>query len=159
MLQFRPLIWGDSRDTVGVWLLHGYSLSGSTPGFTNDVLETESWRYNSCIWCREKTIATVILYLILSFGGLAQWYSAGLWAGWSVVRFPAGAGNFSLHHRVQTGSGAHPASYPVGTSGSFPGVKWPGREDDHWPLPRTEVENVWSYTSTTPIRLHGVVVS
>jgi hypothetical protein len=29
----------------------------------------------------------------------------------SRVRFPAGAGNFSLHHRVQTGSGVHPASY------------------------------------------------
>jgi len=25
------------------------------------------------------------------------------------VRFPAGAGNFPLHHRVQTGSGAHAA--------------------------------------------------
>jgi hypothetical protein len=30
-------------------------------------------------------------------------------------------GNFSLHHRVQNGSGAHPASYPMGTKGSFPG--------------------------------------
>jgi hypothetical protein len=29
------------------------------------------------------------------------------------VRFPAGAGNFPLRHRVQNGSGAHPASYPV----------------------------------------------
>jgi hypothetical protein len=29
----------------------------------------------------------------------------------SRVRFPAGAGNFSLHYRVQNGSGAHPASY------------------------------------------------
>jgi hypothetical protein len=37
----------------------------------------------------------------------------------SRVRFPAGAGNFSLHHRVQAGSGAHPASYPMGTKGSF----------------------------------------
>jgi len=27
---------------------------------------------------------------------------------------------------VQTGSGAHPASYPVGTSGSFPGGKAAG---------------------------------
>jgi hypothetical protein len=26
------------------------------------------------------------------------------------------AGNFSLHHRVQNGSGAHPASYPMGTT-------------------------------------------
>jgi hypothetical protein len=38
----------------------------------------------------------------------------------SRVRFPAGAGNFSLHHSVQNGSGAHPASYPMGTWGSFP---------------------------------------
>jgi hypothetical protein len=37
------------------------------------------------------------------------------------VRFPAGAGNFSLHHRVQNGSGAHPASYPMGTRGSSSG--------------------------------------
>jgi hypothetical protein len=44
----------------------------------------------------------------------------------SRVRFPAGAGNFSLHHRVQNGSGAHPASYPMGTRGSFPGDKAAG---------------------------------
>jgi hypothetical protein len=35
------------------------------------------------------------------------------------VRFLEGAGNFSLHHRVQIGSGARPASYPFGTGGSF----------------------------------------
>jgi len=39
------------------------------------------------------------------------------------VRIPAGAGNFSLRHRVQTGSGTHPASYPTGTRGSFLGGK------------------------------------
>jgi hypothetical protein len=44
----------------------------------------------------------------------------------SRVRFPAGGGNFSLHHRVQNGSGAHPASYPMGTRGSFPGGKAAG---------------------------------
>jgi hypothetical protein len=44
----------------------------------------------------------------------------------SRVRFPAGAGNFSLHHRVQNGSGAYPASYPVGTRGSFPRDKAAG---------------------------------
>jgi hypothetical protein len=53
------------------------------------------------------------------------------WAtGWTIrgsrFRFPAGAGNFSLHHRVQNGSGAHPASYPMGTRGSFPGDKGAG---------------------------------
>jgi hypothetical protein len=41
----------------------------------------------------------------------------------STVRFPTGAWNFSLHHRVQNGSGAHPAFYPVGARGSFPGDK------------------------------------
>jgi hypothetical protein len=41
----------------------------------------------------------------------------------SMVRLPAGAGNFSLHHRVQNGSGAHTASYPMDTRGSFLGGK------------------------------------
>jgi hypothetical protein len=41
----------------------------------------------------------------------------------SRVRFPAGAGNFSLYHRVQNGSGAHPASYPMCARDSFPGGK------------------------------------
>jgi hypothetical protein len=35
-------------------------------------------------------------------------------------------GNFSLHHCVQNGSGAHPASYTMGTGGSFPGDKAAG---------------------------------
>jgi hypothetical protein len=41
----------------------------------------------------------------------------------SRFRFPVGAGNFSLHHRVQNGSRTHPASYSVGTRGFFPGGK------------------------------------
>jgi hypothetical protein len=44
----------------------------------------------------------------------------------SRVRFLAGAGNFSLHHHIQNGSGAHPASYPMGTRGSFLGSKAAG---------------------------------
>jgi hypothetical protein len=44
----------------------------------------------------------------------------------SRVRFPVGAGNFSLHHRDQKGSGAHPASYPMGTTVSFSEVKVAG---------------------------------
>jgi hypothetical protein len=44
----------------------------------------------------------------------------------SRVRFPVDAGNFSLHHRVQNGSEAHPASNPMGTRGSFPGGKATG---------------------------------
>jgi hypothetical protein len=44
----------------------------------------------------------------------------------SGIRFLTWAGNFSLLHRVQTGSGAHTASYPMGTGGTFPGVKAAG---------------------------------
>jgi hypothetical protein len=44
----------------------------------------------------------------------------------SRVRFPTGAGNFSLHHRVQNSSGVHPASYPMCTRSSFPGGKTTG---------------------------------
>jgi hypothetical protein len=57
---------------------------------------------------------------------VAPWYSAGLRDGWLGVRFPERTRNFSLHHRVQTGSEARPASYPMGTRGSFAGSKVPG---------------------------------
>jgi hypothetical protein len=55
---------------------------------------------------------------------------------------------------VQTGPGAYPALYTLGT-GSFPGVKWPGRGVDNLPLPSAEVKE-WSYTSTPPMRLRGL---
>jgi hypothetical protein len=66
--------------------------------------------------------------------GGAQWYSAGLRAGWSGVRVSVGAGNFSLHHRLQMGSGAHPATYPMctRTRDSFPGANAEGAWN--WPL-------------------------
>jgi hypothetical protein len=64
--------------------------------------------------------------------GIVHWYSAGLRAGWSGVRFPAGARNFSPHHRVQTGSVSYPASYQMGTRVSFPGGKAAGPWS--WPL-------------------------
>jgi hypothetical protein len=41
------------------------------------------------------------------------------------VRVPVGV-RFSPLHVVQTGSGAHPASYPMGTGGSFPRGKAAG---------------------------------
>jgi hypothetical protein len=56
--------------------------------------------------------------------GIALGY--GLGDRSSRVRFPTGAGNFSLRRRVQNGSGAHPASYPTGTRVSFPGDKAAG---------------------------------
>jgi len=46
----------------------------------------------------------------------------GLDDGGSSVRLPARAGNFSLHDRIQNGSGAHTASSPGGTGVAFPGL-------------------------------------
>jgi hypothetical protein len=48
---------------------------------------------------------------------------------------------------VQTGPGAHPASYKMGTW-SFPGVKQPGRGVDHPPPSRSEVKEESSFTCT-----------
>jgi hypothetical protein len=59
-----------------------------------------------------------------------------------VVRSPAGAKDFSSSLCVQIGSGAHPASYTMGTGGPFPGAKArPGRDADHSPPSSAEVEN------------------
>jgi hypothetical protein len=51
--------------------------------------------------------------------------------------------SFSLLHSGQAGSGAHPASYSVGTGGGAisPEVKRPGREADHSSPSSAEVKN------------------
>jgi hypothetical protein len=51
---------------------------------------------------------------------------------------PGRGRDFSLHHRLQTGSGVHPISYTctIVIRGSFPGVKRPGREADLHLVPR-----------------------
>jgi hypothetical protein len=76
---------------------------------------------------------TLHLQLNLKRTGIAQWYSDELRVGWSEVQVPAGAArNFSIHYRVQTGSGAHPGSCPMGSRGSFPRGKV--AEAWSWPL-------------------------
>jgi hypothetical protein len=58
------------------------------------------------------------------------------------VRFPVGAGNFSVLHYVQTGSGpTQPTILWV------PWVERPGREADHSPPCSVEVKNAWRYTA------------
>jgi hypothetical protein len=79
--------------------------------------------------------------------------------------------DFSLRHPAQIGPGAHQASYPMGTEGSYIGVKRPGREADHSPPSSAEAKNAGTYTSTLQyvfmawclikqfILLQGVVLS
>jgi hypothetical protein len=71
----------------------------------------------------------------------------------SRVLFPAGAGNLSLHHWFRMGLG--PTQPPIQW---VPGER-PGRKVDHSLPSSAEVKNAWSYTSTPPVRLHGVVLS
>jgi hypothetical protein len=67
--------------------------------------------------------------------------------------------HFSLHHRVQNGSGAYPASYPMGTGDFSLGINRPGREADHSPPSSTDVKNAWSYTPSSLILLNVVMLS
>jgi hypothetical protein len=97
----------------------------------------------------------VKLHIFLSStldGGESRDSSVGIATGYgpddrrSRVRFPAGAGNFSLHHRVQNGSGVRPA-------GSSPGSKATGREADHSPPSSAGVKEcvvLYLHSPTTP---------
>jgi hypothetical protein len=58
------------------------------------------------------------------------------------IRSPTGAEDFSSSPCVQTGSGAYPAFYSMGTGGSFPrGKARPGRDADHSPPSSAKVKN------------------
>jgi hypothetical protein len=83
--------------------------------------------------------------------GIALGY--GLGDRGSRIRLPVGTGNFSLHHRVQNGSGAHPASYTMGTGAISLRVKRPGREADHSPPSSAEVKECVELRIHSPIRL------
>jgi hypothetical protein len=70
------------------------------------------------------SLLSSVLSLHDSSVGKALGYELDYWG--SRVRFPAGAGNFSLHNSIQNGLGAHPAPYPMGSSGLFPAGKAAG---------------------------------
>jgi len=56
----------------------------------------------------------------------------------------------------QTGPGAQPASYTMGT-GSFQGVKWPGRGVDHSAHLAPRLKKEQSYITTPPLDLRGLL--
>jgi hypothetical protein len=90
-----------------------------------------------------------------SSGGIVSDY--GLDGRAIEVRSPTGAEDFSSSPCVQTGSGAHPASYPMGTGDPFPGGKArPSVTLTTHPhlVPRLSISR--SYTSSLPMCLHGM---
>ena len=111
--------------------------------------ETLLLRY--LVWLTVSASYDSYRYLTIFFG-LGR-YSDSLRAGRSEDRILVGA-RFSAP--IQTGPGAHPASYTVGT-GSFPGVKRPGLGVDHPPPLSAEVKERVELTSTSPLGLRGLL--
>jgi hypothetical protein len=54
---------------------------------------------------------------------------------WGSIPGKGGEVIFFLCHHIQTSTGVHPASYPLDTTTSFPGVKWTSS---------AEVKNMWA---------------
>jgi hypothetical protein len=79
-----------------------------------------------------------------------------LWAEQFGVQFLGGSNNWSLLQNVQTCSGAHPASYSLGTGVLLLGINQPQHEANHSPPSSLEVKNEWSCTSASPICLYGI---
>jgi hypothetical protein len=102
------------------------------------------------------------LFIWLWAAGVAQSVLC-LTPDWTTgVRSPTEAEGFSSSLCVQTGSAAHPASCTKGTGGPFPGSKGVKRglgggvtltTHPHL-VPRLRMSR--SYTSSHPMRLHGV---
>jgi hypothetical protein len=75
---------------------------------------------------------------ILGLEYASLWPGPRLTTGWTIgVRSPAGAKDFSSSTCVQTGSGAYPATYPVGTER---GKARPRRDADYSPPSSAEVK-------------------
>jgi hypothetical protein len=114
-------VWNISQQTQMI----DVCIVASAPNAT-----TGHWWVTS--WCSLETFSSSRNYVPYE---IAQRYSAWLWAGWSGVQVLARVWYFSLHHRVQTGSRAHPASYPMGVRGSFSG----GKAAEAWSWPLTSI--------------------
>jgi hypothetical protein len=96
-------------------------------------------------WSRDSSVGIVTSY--------------GLDCRGIAVGFPAGIRDFSLYNSVQTGSGVHPASYTMGTWGSFPeGVGEGGVELTTY-LHLVRRLTMAQLYICSPTRLHGVFLS
>jgi hypothetical protein len=79
--------------------------------------------------------------------------------GWTTeIRTLVGQ-NFILPHEVQTGYGAHTASYPKDTEVPFVVIKQPGSEVNHSSPSSVEAKNAVELYLHSLIRLHGVVLN
>jgi hypothetical protein len=96
--------------------MHCYLCSCGVTSVMNLTKDDEVWNMENICTLLEKSHDSSV--------SIALGYRLDDWG--SRVQFLVGARNFSLHHCIQNSSGAHPASYPMGTRGSFPGGKAAG---------------------------------
>jgi hypothetical protein len=111
--------------------------------------------YGTLFW--ELSSSSIIIIIITSsssLNGIALDY--GLYDRWFESRYRLG---IFLQHRAQTGSRTHPASYPMGTRGSYPGRKPAGTLT--WPLTsiKCRSQECVELHLHSPILFHGVVLS
>ena len=100
-----------------------YGETKRAQGLVSQIHDTNNIAYTRALCVRHDALVTyVCIYM-------AQDSAVGIATVRSGDRIPVGA-RFSAP--VQTGPGVYPASYTMGT-GSFPGVKRPGRGADHLP--------------------------
>ena len=109
------------------------------------------------MWLRIETIGAVFREGVSELSGpynrgisLSSRYSGSLRAVLSGDRIPVGT---RCSTPVQTGPGALPASYTMGT-GSFPRINWPGRGVDHPPPFSSEVKErvkLYLYSTSGPL--------
>jgi hypothetical protein len=80
------------------------------------------------------------IYIYILGVGIAQTVKRRATSWTAMVRKLTGTRSFFLN-KFQSGSGAHPASYPLGIGAISAGVKRPGREVNHLPLSSAKVKN------------------
>jgi hypothetical protein len=153
MTGFHYLLLGKLSS---LFMLLGWSLSLPLPWWCFPcvrVFLAPSWLIRLTYW--PYTAFFLDKYLIL--------LSSQPWAtGWTigVLGFNCRRGLgifFTTASRTALGPTQTPIQWVPGALSL--GVKRPGRKADHSPTSSAEVKNAWGYTSTPPIRLHGVVLS
>jgi hypothetical protein len=92
---------------------------------------------------------TVQIFVEESKGNL-EWSVQRLATGWTTKgRSSSPGGRKNFHVSISSRPALGPTQPPIQwVTGFFPGVKRPGREDDHSPPTSAEVKKTWVYTST-----------
>jgi hypothetical protein len=116
------------------------------PKLSYDVLETHAVLYLFQIWMHFSTLLNPTDIKLKQPSSKTFWGYVIRWEGTGYNPDHLGSTlckgkRIFFHHSIQTATGTHPASYPMRTSGSFPGVKRPGRETDDWSPTSAEVKN------------------